>query len=71
MRKKPISDPGVEKAPDADPQHWVSVRFFSVGDPDPQDPHVFGPPGTGSISQRCGSGSGSLPFLINLLSELK
>ncbi len=27
---------------------------------DPQDPHVFGPPGygTGSISQRCGSGSG-------------
>jgi hypothetical protein len=26
----------------------------SVGDPNPQDPHVFGPPGsgTGSISQR-------------------
>jgi hypothetical protein len=23
------------------------------------DPHVFGPPGSGSISQRCGSGSGS------------
>ncbi len=31
----------------------------SVGDPDPQDPHVFGPPGSGSgsISQRYGSGS--------------
>ncbi len=27
----------------------------SVGDPDPQDPLVFGPPGSGSISQRCGS----------------
>jgi hypothetical protein len=28
-------------------------------DPDPPDPHVFGPPGTGSgsISQRYGSGS--------------
>ncbi len=22
---------------------------LSVGDPDPQDPHVFGPPGFGSI----------------------
>jgi len=21
----------------------------SVGDPDPQDPHVFGPPGSGSL----------------------
>ncbi len=27
--------------------------------PDPPDPHVFGPPGSGSISQRYGSGSGS------------
>jgi hypothetical protein len=26
-------------------------------DPDPPDPHVFGPPGSGSISQRYGSGS--------------
>jgi hypothetical protein len=26
--------------------------------PDP-DPHVFGPPGSGSISQRYGSGSGN------------
>ncbi len=26
-------------------------------DPDPPDPHVFGPPGSGFISQRYGSGS--------------
>ncbi len=25
--------------------------------PDPPDPHVFGPPGSGSTGQRCGSGS--------------
>jgi hypothetical protein len=25
--------------------------------PDPPDPHVFGPPGSGSTSQRYGSGS--------------
>jgi hypothetical protein len=33
----------------------------SVADPhpDPPDPHVFGPPGSGSISQRYDSGSGS------------
>ncbi len=38
-----------------------SVPATSVPDPnpDPPDPHVFGPPGSGSglISQRCGSGS--------------
>jgi hypothetical protein len=28
-------------------------------DPDPPDPHVFGPPGSGSTGQRYGSGSGS------------
>ncbi len=33
--------------------------FFSVADPDPPDPHVFGPPKSGSTSQRYGSGSGS------------
>jgi hypothetical protein len=38
----------------------------SVGD---RDPHVFGPPGCGSISQRYGSGY--FPFLINVLSGLK
>jgi len=33
----------------------------SVADPnpDPPDPRVFGPPGSGSISQRYGPGSGS------------
>ncbi len=31
----------------------------SVADPDPPDPHVFKPPGSGSTSQRYGSGSGS------------
>jgi hypothetical protein len=31
----------------------------SVPDPDPRDPHVFGPSGSGSTSQRYGSGSGS------------
>ncbi len=43
----------------------------SVGDPDLQDPHVFGP--SGSISQRYGSGSGSRssPFLIKELSRVK
>ncbi len=35
---------------------------FSVGDPDPKDPHVFWPPG---------SGSGPFPFLINVLNGLK
>ncbi len=29
----------------------------SVADPDPPDPHVFGPPGSGSTSQSYGSGS--------------
>jgi hypothetical protein len=40
-------------------------------DPDPQDPHVCGPPGSGSgsISQRYGSGS--FPFLIKVLSSVK
>ena len=33
--------------------------FNNVLDPDPPDPHVFGPPGSGSTSQRYGSGSGS------------
>ncbi len=54
----------------------MSVRLYSsVVDPDleldPQDPHVFGPPRSGSISQRYGSGSGSFPFLIKVLSGLK
>ncbi len=37
------------------------------------DTHVFGPPGSGSSSQRyiSSSGSGSFPFLIKVLSGLK
>jgi hypothetical protein len=39
----------------------------TVGDRDPQDPDVFGPPGF--VSQRYGSGS--FPFLRKVLSGLK
>jgi hypothetical protein len=42
--------------------------YISVGDPDPD---VFGPPGSGSISLRYETGSGSFPFLIMVLSILK
>jgi hypothetical protein len=35
------------------------IQESSVADPDPPDPHDFGPPGSGSISQRYRSGSGS------------
>jgi hypothetical protein len=38
-----------------------SLPLRSVGDS--QDPNVFGPPGSGSISQRYGSESGSFHFL--------
>ncbi len=43
--------------------YW-KIRFVvgdtSVGDPDPEpNSHVFRHPGTGSISQRYGSGAGS------------
>jgi hypothetical protein len=45
-------------------QNIDSGLLCSVVDPDPDpdlpDPHVFGPPGSGSTSQRYGSGSGSL-----------
>jgi hypothetical protein len=58
-----------------DPEHYgtvtVTVRYgsdpikLSVADPDPNpdppDPRVFGPPGSGSTSQRYGSGSCSGP----------
>ena len=42
--------------------HKFLLDFFLKGsvaepDPDPPDPHVFGPPGSGSTSQRYGSGS--------------
>ncbi len=44
-----------------------SSLLTSVPDPnpDPPDPHVFWPPGSGSTSQRYGSGSGSVSFYHN------
>jgi hypothetical protein len=43
-----------------DPYH-ITTPIRSVADPDPNpdppDPHVFGPPRSGSTSQRYGSGS--------------
>ncbi len=47
---------------------FTGAVFTSVGEVDP-DQHVFGPPGSGSVSQRFGSGS--IPFLIRVLSGLK
>jgi hypothetical protein len=32
------------------------LLLLSAGDPDPQDPHVFGPHGSGYSSQKYGSG---------------
>ncbi len=34
--------------------HSASTLHTSVGDPDPQDLNVFGPPGSRSVSQRYG-----------------
>ncbi len=50
------------------------IPITSVRDPEPDpNPHVFGPPGSRSISQRYGSSSGSasFPFLTNVLRRLK
>jgi hypothetical protein len=38
---------------------FVEFPTIESGAPDPRDPHAFGPPGSGSISERYGSGSGS------------
>jgi hypothetical protein len=61
-------------------KHYL-LPCTSVGDPDPdpQDPHVIGPAGSGSIIQMYGyvsvscseSGSGSFVLLIKVLSGLK
>jgi hypothetical protein len=37
----------------------VRICMLSQCDPDPSDPYVFGPPGSGSISQRYRYGFGS------------
>jgi hypothetical protein len=36
-------------------------------DPDPPDPHVFGPPGSETNSQRYGSGSGSFHQQVKIV----
>jgi hypothetical protein len=50
--------------------HGFIIAKGSVGDPEPDDPHVFGPPGSGSISQRYGPASNRAldqdPFLFSL-----
>jgi hypothetical protein len=59
------------------PAGQVPYRTYSISssvgdpdpDPDPQNPHFSGPPGSGSISQR--DGSGAFPFLTDVLSGLK
>ncbi len=38
-------------------KRYPSSSVPDPGGPEPPDPHVFGPPGSGSISQRYGSGS--------------
>jgi hypothetical protein len=47
---------------DINPAKYVFFTYSAVGsvpDPDPPDPHVFGPPGSVSVSKKYGSGSGS------------
>jgi hypothetical protein len=51
----PIPYLGVKKELPLDPGSTTLV-LHSVANPDP-DPYVFGPPGSGSVSQRYGSGS--------------
>ncbi len=47
----------------------LQILASSVGDPDPQDPHVLGTPGSGSTSQRYRYGSGSFPFSEIMLAK--
>jgi hypothetical protein len=54
----------------------IFIKIFSpsVADPDRDsdpDPHVFGPPGSGSTSHRYGSGSRILLWIRILLSSCK
>jgi hypothetical protein len=41
-------DPHYLALMDPDPYPHSAIRISSVPDPDPPDPHVFGPPGSGS-----------------------
>jgi hypothetical protein len=56
-----------------EPEHPLRAALagnHQVSVPDPYDPYVFGPPGSGSVSHKygCGSSSGSFPFFIKVLS---
>ncbi len=46
-----------EKLKVSSPLRRNEIADTSAVDPDPPDSHVFWPPGSGSISQRYGSGS--------------
>jgi hypothetical protein len=48
---------------------FLYIIFYSVADPDPSDPYVLGPPGSGSASQRYGSGSGSFYHQAKILGK--
>jgi hypothetical protein len=37
--------------------HKIFLGVMRTSVPDPPEPHVFGPPGSGSVSQKYGSGS--------------
>jgi hypothetical protein len=49
--------------------NFSNLPKTSVADPNP-DPHVFGPPGSGFISQRYGSGSGSIYHQAEIVSKI-
>jgi hypothetical protein len=51
----------------------TATLITSVADPnpDPPDPHVFGTPGSGSISQRYGSGFGSVSGSVSFYHHAK
>jgi hypothetical protein len=59
-----------KKTPIVNRQLTKSIEFSSVADPDP-DPLVFWPPGSGSTSQRYGSGSGSFYHHAKIVSQFR
>jgi hypothetical protein len=46
---------------------WIRQKVPIRPDPDPSDPYVLGPPGSGSIIQMYGSGSGSFYHQVKIL----
>jgi hypothetical protein len=59
LKVKPMSTRNLENCRSQNESRIMMENFVSVGDP---DPHVFGPPESGPISPR--NGSGSFTFLI-------